>query len=115
MEEVQSLNVQFKKGVLELCVLILISNKDQYGYELAQHISNKIEVAEGTLYPLLRRLTKEGFLTTYLKESTEGPPRKYYTLTESGRGYMNMLVKEWRQFATAVNQLIEEGIVENEK
>jgi PadR family transcriptional regulator, regulatory protein PadR len=104
-----SLNVQFKKGVLELCVLILISNKDQYGYELAQHISNKIEVAEGTLYPLLRRLTKEEYLSTYLKESTEGPPRKYYSLTESGREYMNMLMSEWQQFAHAVNQLIKEG------
>jgi PadR family transcriptional regulator, regulatory protein PadR len=106
------LNVQFKKGVLELCVLILISNKDQYGYELAQHISNKIEVAEGTLYPLLRRLTKEQFLTTYLKESSEGPPRKYYSLTEGGREYMNILVSEWKQFSDAVNQFIEEGITD---
>lgn len=103
------MNVQFKKGVLELCVLILISKKDQYGYELAQNISNKIEVAEGTLYPLLRRLTKEEFLTTYLSESTEGPPRKYYSLTNVGREYMNELISEWRQFSNAVNQFIEEG------
>ncbi|MFD2445415.1 PadR family transcriptional regulator [Bacillus sp. CGMCC 1.16607] len=104
------MNVQFKKGVLELCVLILISKKDQYGYELAQNISNKIEVAEGTLYPLLRRLTKEDFLTTYLAESTEGPPRKYYSLTGKGKEYMNILVDEWQQFSFAVNQFIEEGM-----
>ena len=109
------MNVQFKKGVLELCVLILISNKDQYGYELAQNISNKIEVAEGTLYPLLRRLTKEEFLTTYLSESSEGPPRKYYSLTNIGRKYMNELISEWRQFSNAVNQFIEEGTNDGEK
>lgn len=107
--EVHGLNVQFKKGVLELCVLLLISKKDQYGYELAQNISDKIEVAEGTLYPLLRRLTKEEYLTTYLAESTEGPPRKYYSLTEKGRDYMNMLIEEWQQFSLAVNQFVEEG------
>jgi len=109
------LNVQFKKGVLELCVLILISNKDQYGYELAQNISSKIEVAEGTLYPLLRRLTKDDYLTTYLAESSEGPPRKYYSLTPTGQKYMEALIDEWRQFAGAVNQFIEEGIAHGEE
>ncbi|MDP5277094.1 PadR family transcriptional regulator [Chengkuizengella axinellae] len=102
------MNVQFKKGVLELCVLVLISKKDQYGYELAQNISRKIEVADGTLYPLLRRLTKEEYLSTYLAESTEGPARKYYSLTEKGTDYMNLLVKEWNQFSSAVNDFIEE-------
>ncbi|MDZ5474032.1 PadR family transcriptional regulator [Bacillus sp. 31A1R] len=104
------MNVQFKKGVLELCVLILISKKDQYGYELAQNISNKIEVAEGTLYPLLRRLTKEDYFTTYLAESTEGPPRKYYSITDKGNEYMKDLVDDWKQFSNAVNQFIEEGL-----
>ncbi|RYL88870.1 PadR family transcriptional regulator [Sporolactobacillus sp. THM19-2] len=100
------MNVQFKKGVLELCVLILIADKDQYGYELAQNISDKIEVAEGTLYPLLRRLTKEGYLSTYLSESTEGPPRKYYSITEKGESYMKTLIREWKQFSKAVDQFI---------
>ncbi|WP_353948292.1 PadR family transcriptional regulator [Sporolactobacillus sp. Y61] len=100
------MNVQFKKGVLELCVLILIADKDQYGYELAQNISDKIEVAEGTLYPLLRRLTKEGYLSTYLSESTEGPPRKYYSITEKGESYMKALIREWKQFSKAVDQFI---------
>lgn len=102
----KGLNVQFKKGVLELCVLILISNKDQYGYELAQNISKRIEVAEGTLYPLLRRLTREAYLTTYLGESTEGPPRKYYSITIKGRQYMKELIREWKQFSNSVNQFI---------
>ncbi|UFT99037.1 PadR family transcriptional regulator [Radiobacillus kanasensis] len=103
------MNVQFKKGVLELCVLVLISEKDQYGYELAQNISKRIDVAEGTLYPLLRRLTKENYFTTYLSESTEGPSRKYYSLTEAGREYMESLIEEWKQFSSGVNELIEEA------
>ncbi|PLS15980.1 PadR family transcriptional regulator [Bacillus sp. M6-12] len=101
------MNIQFKKGVLELLVLVLISRKDQYGYELAQNISGKIEVAEGTLYPLLRRLTKEDFLTAYLAESSEGPPRKYYSLTPKGKEHMRTLIIEWRLFSKAVNYFVE--------
>ena len=104
------MNVQFKKGALELCVLILISQKDQYGYELAQNISNKIEVAEGTLYPLLRRLTKEEYVTAYLTQSSEGPPRKYYAITPYGRNYMKELMMEWEIFSKAVNEFIEMGL-----
>lgn len=102
-------NIQFKKGVLELCVLVLIHRKDQYGYELAQSVSRHIEVAEGALYPLLRRLVNEGYCTTYLRESTEGPPRKYYRLTEHGVFYMKAMVREWTAFVRNVTNLIEEG------
>ncbi|WP_188207749.1 PadR family transcriptional regulator [Alkalibacillus aidingensis] len=104
------MNAQFKKGVLELCVLVLIHQKDQYGYELAQNISKKIEIAEGSLYPLLRRLTKEEYCTTYLAESKEGPPRKYYTLTPKGKVYMDFLIEDWNHFSGYVNNLIEEGV-----
>ena len=79
------MNVQFKKGVLNLCVLVLLDKQDRYGYELVQKISNQISISEGSVYPLLRRLTKEGYFTTYLQESTEGTPSKYYKLTDSGR------------------------------
>ena len=82
-------NVQFKKGVLNLCVLVLLDKQDRYGYELVQKISDQIAISEGSVYPLLRRLTKEGYFTTYLQESTEGPPRKYYTLTDAGREYLH--------------------------
>ncbi|GGE31754.1 PadR family transcriptional regulator [Pullulanibacillus camelliae] len=104
------MNVQFKKGVLELCVLVLLDKQDRYGYELVQKISDRIEISEGTVYPLLRRLTKEEYFTTYLKESTEGPSRKYYTLTAKGRDYLHQLVQEWRTFSEAVNLLIKEGV-----
>ncbi|EPY13703.1 MULTISPECIES: PadR family transcriptional regulator [Paenibacillus] len=103
------MNVQFKKGVLELCVLALTAKKDCYGYELVEAISNKIEIAEGTIYPLLRRLTVDGVFSTYLKESTEGPPRKYYKLTERGREMLADLTDEWMRFTDGVYAVIEEG------
>lgn len=106
------MNVQFKKGVLELCVLIFTLKKDRYGYELVHSISDKIQIAEGSIYPILRRLTNEGYFATYLAESTEGPPRKYYQLTYSGREYLERLVKEWKIFSSSVNQIIEEGMEE---
>ena len=71
------MNTQFRKGVLEICVLTLISKKDMYGYEIVQNISKVIEVNEGKIYPILRRLTKEGYFETYILESNEGPARKY--------------------------------------
>ncbi|TFB18864.1 PadR family transcriptional regulator [Filobacillus milosensis] len=104
------MNTQFKKGILELCVLVLIYKKDQYGYELAQNISKNIDLAEGSLYPLLRRLTKEEYCTTYLAESKEGPPRKYYQLTDKGKSYMDFLIKEWEMFSVNVNELIKEAL-----
>ncbi|WP_442951870.1 PadR family transcriptional regulator [Paenibacillus sp. A14] len=103
------ISVQFKKGALELCVLVLIHEHDRYGYELAQSVSRHIEVAEGALYPLLRRLVGEGYCTTYLQESSEGPPRKYYKLTPEGEHYMRKLVVEWKQFVKSVSNLIERG------
>lgn len=104
------MNVQFKKGVLELCVLVLLDKQDRYGYELVQKISDQIDISEGSVYPLLRRLTKEGYFTTYLKESTEGPSRKYYSLTGEGRAYLHELLQEWKEFTKGVNQLIKEGV-----
>jgi PadR family transcriptional regulator, regulatory protein PadR len=103
-------NVQFKKGVLNLCVLVLLDKQDRYGYELVQKISNQISISEGSVYPLLRRLTKEGYFTTYLQESSEGPPRKYYKLTDTGRTYLHEQLEEWRNFTEGVNTLIEESV-----
>lgn len=104
------MNVQFKKGILEICVLVLLDNKDCYGYELVQKVSDKIEISEGSMYPLLRRLTKEGYFTTYFQESSEGPARKYYRMTDKGRDYLHEQIKEWKDFSNAVNELIEEGV-----
>ncbi|WP_334075364.1 MULTISPECIES: PadR family transcriptional regulator [Paenibacillus] len=103
------MNIQFKKGVLELCVLVLTAKKDRYGYELVDQISQKFEIAEGTIYPLLRRLAAEGLFSTYLFESDEGPPRKYYKITDEGRKVMHELIEEWSKFAKGVQEMIEEG------
>lgn len=105
------MNIQFKKGVLELCVLALLARRDYYGYELVHHISENIDIAEGTIYPLLRRLTKEGYFQTYLQESDEGPPRKYYQLTPKGRTYMEELRAEWERFVGGVNRMLREECV----
>jgi PadR family transcriptional regulator PadR len=102
----EPMNIQFKKGVLELCVLVAICRKDYYGYELVQDISRNIDIAEGTVYPLLRRLTKEGCFTTYIQESAEGPARKYYRITEKGKSYQESLFAEWNRFIQGVNALI---------
>jgi PadR family transcriptional regulator PadR len=102
------MNVQFKKGVLELCVLVVLCRRDYYGYELVHSISENIDIAEGTIYPLLRRLTREEYFTTYLQESGEGPSRKYYQITEKGRIYKDRLLGEWNNFVNGVNKLIQE-------
>ena len=100
------MNTQFKKGVLELCVLTLLAVKDRYGYELVHTISKNINISEGTMYPLLRRLTKEGYFETYLQESNEGAPRKYYKLTEAGKEKKDNLVNEWSLFVKGVEKIL---------
>ncbi|QJA08992.1 PadR family transcriptional regulator [Romboutsia sp. CE17] len=102
------MNTQFRKGVLEICVLALISKKDMYGYEIVQNISKVIDVNEGTIYPILRRLTKDEYFETYILESNEGPARKYYKITPAGRGNLDKLMKEWKEFVGAVNIILNE-------
>jgi PadR family transcriptional regulator PadR len=100
------MNAQFKKGVLELMVLSMLSRREYYGYELVEEISKVLEISEGTLYPILRRLTEEGYFETYLKESSEGPPRKYYRITKTGKEFQKEQFKQWTQFNKQVEQLI---------
>ncbi len=100
------MNAQFKKGVLELCVLVILDKKDCYGYEMVDEISKSISISEGTIYPLLRRLKNEGLLVSYLKESQEGPSRKYYKLTDMGKEKKEKLVEEWDEFSVGVNNLL---------
>jgi len=102
------MNPQFKKGVLELIVLECVRRKDMYGYELVEEVSEVIDVNEGTIYPLLKRLTNEHYFETYLRESTEGPPRKYYHLTAAGVLYLDLLACEWEEFQTKVSGFLKE-------
>ncbi len=100
------MNTQLKKGVLELCVLQLLLDKDRYGYELVAMISQNVQISEGTIYPLLRRLKNDGYVTTYLEESTEGPPRKYYRLTQKGEETRAALLEDWIAFTGGVNRIL---------
>ena len=102
------MDTQLKKGVLEMCVLAVLSARDCYGYELVDLISKNIAVSEGTIYPLLRRLKSEEFVETYLIESSGGPSRKYYRLTEKGREVGESLLEEWKVFNKNINELLEE-------
>lgn len=102
------MNTQLKKGVLELCVLSMLSEKDCYGYELVSEISKNIAISDGTIYPILRRLSNEGYFESYLQESQEGPPRKYYRLTQLGRDTKDKLLIEWISFVKGVNNIVKE-------
>jgi len=92
-----------------MLVLSLVAQRDFYGYELVETISQKIEISEGTVYPILRRLTLEKYFDSYLKESSEGPSRKYYRMTSLGRKETEKLLKEWKKFSTDVEFIINHG------
>ena len=100
------MNAQFKKGVLELIVLESVRKRDMYGYELVAEVSKVVDVNEGTIYPLLKRLTNEHYFETYLRESTEGPSRKYYHLTAAGILYRDALETEWDLFQQQVRRVL---------
>lgn len=104
------MNIQFKKGVLELCALALLAKKNRYGYEMVNEISKRISISEGTIYPLLRRLKNDRYVTTYLEESREGAPRKYYQLTEEGRKMEKELKSEWKTFVKEVDGFLKGGV-----
>ncbi len=103
------MNIQLKKGVMEIVVLSMLRRKDFYGYELVTEISKYIEMSEGTIYPLLNRFKKDGLVDTYLAESHNGPPRKYYRITDAGRSEYEESLKELMEFNKAVKKLLSEG------
>ena len=103
------MNSQFKKGVLELIVLVSVNKRDMYGYELVLEVSKVVDVNEGTIYPLLKRLTNENYFETYLQESTEGPSRKYYKITVLGQERLKELKDGWKEFSDSVNNFIKES------
>ncbi len=109
------MNTQFRKGVIEMCVLALIAKGDMYGYEIVQKIASYMEINEGTVYPILRRLTKEEYFVTYLKESTIGPARKYYHITEKGQGYFGSIKADWLDFSKMVNDILDSSDDDFEK
>ncbi len=102
------MNSQYKKGVLELCVLSMLKNRDRYGYEISEYLAAQIDIADGTVYPILRKLKSDGLVSTYLSEDSGGPPRKYYSLTRLGRETYESGRAEYLRFAKTIESLLEE-------
>ena len=103
----EAIQVQLKKGVLELCVLALLSRQDSYAYEIASRLAGEIDMGEGTIYPLMRRMQADALVETYLVESPSGPPRKYYRLTQAGRSSFATQKADWAVFAAAVQSILD--------
>ena len=102
----EPLQVQLRKGVLEMCVLALLARRAGYAYDIASRLAQDIGMGEGTIYPLMRRLQNDGLVTTYLEESSSGPPRKYYQLTKAGRASLAEQKTEWNAFAGSVAKVL---------
>lgn len=102
----ETIEIQLKKGVLGLCVLALLARADSYAYEIASRLSDAIDMGEGTIYPLMRRMQTDGLVETYLVESSSGPSRKYYRLTEAGRTALDTQAADWKSFTRAVDAVV---------
>jgi PadR family transcriptional regulator PadR len=103
---VENTKAQMRKGVLEFCILSALSGKELYPTEILSRMKEaKLVVVEGTLYPLLTRLKNLGLLTYRWEESTSGPPRKYYRLTEVGTQFLRELETSWDELVKAVNSV----------
>ena len=102
---------QLRRGVIEFCVLALLRDSERYGFELVQALAEAggLVTTEGTLYPLLGRLRRDGVVETTWRESPSGPPRRYYRLTPSGHAALVAFVSEWTRFRSSVDALLETG------
>lgn len=101
--KVENTKAQMRKGVLEYCILSVLKDDDAYVAEILETLKDaKLLVVEGTIYPLLTRLKNAGLLNYRWEESTSGPPRKYYGLTETGQLFLNELTTTWDELQTAV-------------
>ena len=104
---IENTQVQMRKGILEFCVLHIISRGEVYASDMLEELTSaKIMVVEGTLYPLLTRLRKAGLVDYKWVESSSGPPRKYYTLTDEGRGFLSRLGETWDELSASTGQII---------
>ena len=103
---------QLRRGVLEYCVLALLDKEDGYGFDIARTLGaiEPIAVSEGTVYPLLSRLRKDGSVTTSWRESESGPPRKYYAITAQGRRTLAEFTEDWARFRDAVDIVLRGAI-----
>jgi PadR family transcriptional regulator PadR len=106
---IENTKAQMRKGVLEFCILTILSDGEHYPTEIIERMKQaKLLVVEGTLYPLLTRLKNDGLLSYRWEESTSGPPRKYFTLTEEGKKNLASLLESWTELTDSVNQIIQQ-------
>lgn len=103
------MDTQFKKGILEICVLKVVSEKDSCGFEVIERISKEFSVNENTIYPILRRLTTQEYFETYKVPSPVGAPKKYYKITDSGKDKLSEYLEEWKLFIKGVFRILEGG------
>ena len=102
--KIENTKAQMRKGVLEFCILSVLQHGEHYTSEILSQLKDaKLLVVEGTVYPLLTRLKNEGLLNYRWEESTSGPPRKYYDLTETGKLFLTELNTTWSELVDAVN------------
>lgn len=102
----ENTKAQMRKGVLEYCILLTLENKAQYVSDIIENLEkSQMIVVEGTLYPMLTRLKNEGYLGYRWEESLQGPPRKYYELTETGKQFLKKLGNAWNELVNAVFQI----------
>lgn len=107
-EAKDQVSAQMRKGVLELCVLAILNKGDAYSIDIIESLKkHEIIVVEGTLYPLLTRMKNQGYLTYRWEESKSGPPRKYFSITNTGRQYFQILVDTWIEISTSINKILE--------
>lgn len=101
---------QMRRGTLEYCVLAVLGKGERYAFDLVKTLANidGMVTSEGTLYPLLTRLRKDGLVESTWQESPKGPPRRYYRITAEGVRALGEFAEEWRRFRTSVDRLIEE-------
>jgi PadR family transcriptional regulator, regulatory protein PadR len=109
--EMNAFGSQLRRGVIQFCVLALLDRRAHYGFELVQQLSRAegLLISEGTIYPLLSRLRKDGLVETEWRESKSGPPRKYYRLTQHGTDALNQYRHQWQLFRDAVDGLVVAG------
>jgi PadR family transcriptional regulator PadR len=112
---IENTKAQMRKGVLEYCILTILKSGDAYTSEILSQLKDaKLLVVEGTVYPLLTRLKNAGLLNYRWEESTSGPPRKYYGLTETGKLFLNELDATWGELVEAVNLVTTNKSTKNE-
>ena len=104
----ENFKIQLRKGLLEFCILQVLSNNRLYTSEIIENLNNsKIIVVEGTVYPLLSRLKNKGYVDNEWIESKQGPPRKYFNLKEMGKKYLSELVSSYKEVNSSIEKLIE--------